>query len=53
MLKKGYNMTITEFLLLCGKHNIEPAMILEHEKIVEALKKRDDKEVERLFNEEI
>jgi hypothetical protein len=35
-------MTKLEFLALCGEHNIEPAIALENDAIIEALKAKDD-----------
>ncbi len=44
-------MTQTDFAVLCGEYLIEPALALEDEGIVAALKAKDNKEVEKLLRE--
>lgn len=41
-------MTRLEFVSLCGTYLIDPAIVLENEAIVKALKERDDSKVIRL-----
>ncbi len=38
-------MTALEFLALCVEHNIEPAIALENDAIIEALKAKNDEQV--------
>lgn len=45
-------MTQTQFAVLCGKYLIEPALALENDKIVQALKDKDDAKVEELLKTE-
>jgi hypothetical protein len=45
-------MTRLEFLALCGEYNVDPAVALENEAVVEALRQRDAAEVERVLREE-
>ena len=45
-------MTKLEFILECNELLIDPAIALENEQVVEALKNRDDDEVKRLLMEE-
>ena len=45
-------MKMTDFLTLCDQCAIDPAIALENEKIVTALKNRDDEEAERILKEE-
>jgi hypothetical protein len=45
-------MTYTEFLEECSKRTIHKSVAVENEKIKDALRKRDDKEVKRLLDTE-
>lgn len=45
-------MTKNQFLALCGKYAIDPALALENDSVVEALRSRDAGEVERILAEE-
>ncbi len=45
-------MKMLDFEVLCGKYLIDPALALENENLREALKRRDDAEVERIIREE-
>lgn len=45
-------MTQFEFVLLCNEHLIYPALALENEAILEALKRNDDEKVKALFKTE-
>lgn len=45
-------MSKFEFLALCEQYTIEPSLALENPLIVEALRERDDDEVERVLREE-
>lgn len=45
-------MTKNQFLALCGKYAIDPALALENDDVVEALRSRDADEVERILAEE-
>ena len=45
-------MSQNRFVELCCENCVLPEIALENEKIVEALRERDDKEVERLIREE-
>lgn len=45
-------MTRTQFLALCGKYAIDPALALENDSLVEALRSRDAEEVERILAED-
>lgn len=45
-------MTQTDFYILCTDNLIDPSIVLENEELVEALKNKDDKEVERIILEE-
>jgi hypothetical protein len=45
-------MTKLEFLALCGEHNIEPAIALENDAIIEALKAKNDEQVIQILTEE-
>ncbi len=45
-------MTQNNFVILCNLHTIAPELVLENDKIRDALAKRDDKEVERILTEE-
>lgn len=42
-------MTRLEFMSLCGEHLIDVGIALEDEKIIEALKNRDDEKVKELL----
>lgn len=41
-----------DFEILCGKYLIEPSLAIENEKIKEALKNRNDEEIEILLKNE-
>ncbi len=43
-------MTALEFLALCVEHNIEPAIALENDAIIEALKAKNDEQVTLYFD---
>ena len=45
-------MTVNEFLVLCEKLHIAPAIALENDKLREALRKRDDQRVRELIETE-
>ena len=45
-------MTLLEFEALCGELCIDPAIALENEDVVEAIKAKDWDRVERLLKEE-
>jgi len=45
-------MTQTDFLTLCLEHNLSPDVALENDDLVQALKERDDVEVQRIIEEE-
>ena len=45
-------MTALEFLALCGEHNIEPAIALENDAIIEALKAKNDEQVIEILTKE-
>lgn len=45
-------MTQTEFLTLCLKHNLTPELALENDEVVQALRERDDAEVQRIIEQE-
>jgi len=45
-------MTSTEFIELCSKRDIYAPIALENEKIIEALKARDDELVNKLLDSE-
>lgn len=45
-------MTQTDFLTLCLEHNLSPDVALENDDLVQALKQRDDAEVQRILEEE-
>lgn len=46
-------MTQTQFVALCGEYLIDPAIALENEKIVEALKeKKSETEIRQIFETE-
>ena len=45
-------MTYREFLFECNKRTIYKSVALENENVKEALRRRDDREVLRLLDEE-
>ena len=45
-------MTSTQFQILCGKYLIDVGIALENENILNALRNKDDEEVERILMEE-
>lgn len=45
-------MTQTDFLTLCLEHNLSPDVALENDDLVQALKQRDDAEVQRIIEKE-
>ena len=45
-------MTQTRFNTLCQEYFIEPTIALENENLVDALRKKDDAEVERILSDE-
>jgi hypothetical protein len=45
-------MTSTQFQILCGKYLIDVEIALENENILNALRNKDDEEVERILTEE-
>ena len=45
-------MTKLQFVIECGKVLIEPALALENEEIVKALREKDDKKVIELLKTE-
>ena len=45
-------MTWTKFQILCGKYLIDVNIALENEKILKALKNRDDKKVRYILKNE-
>ena len=45
-------MTSTQFQTLCGKYLIDVGIALENENILNALRNKDDEEVERILTEE-
>ena len=45
-------MNVTEFTVLCEKYAIAPEVAIENEDLREALKARNDTEVERILKEE-
>tara|TARA_R100001530_G_scaffold17508_1_gene15163 strand:+ start:385 stop:525 length:141 start_codon:yes stop_codon:yes gene_type:complete len=45
-------MTSTQFQILCGKYLIDVGIALENENILNALRNKDDEEVERILTEE-
>lgn len=51
MGRKG-NMKENQFIILSCKYGIDPAIALENENLVKALKSRNDKEVVRILREE-
>jgi hypothetical protein len=49
---KENKMTQNQFAALCEELTIDPAIALENENVVEALKEKDDEAVERILKEE-
>ena len=49
---EGATMTRNQFSAMCSKYNIDPAVALENENLVQALQDKNDKEVERILQEE-
>ena len=45
-------MSASRFAALCSKYLIDPATALENKQVRQALKDRNDREVERLLREE-
>lgn len=45
-------MSANKFAMLCEKYLVDPAVALENQNIVAALKAKNDQEVERLLREE-
>ena len=45
-------MTQTNFYELCNQHCILPAIALENDALIEALKNKDDAEVNRILTED-
>ena len=45
-------MTGSQFQILCGKYLIDVEIALENENILNALRNKDDEEVERILMEE-
>lgn len=45
-------MSMLEFATLCGQLLIDPATALENEDVLEALRRKDAEEVERILREE-
>jgi len=45
-------MSLTRFIQLCAEVMVDPAIALENPNIVDALRKCDDEEVERILREE-
>jgi hypothetical protein len=45
-------MTQTDFLTLCLQHNLIPELALENDELVQALRDRDDAEVNRIIEQE-
>jgi hypothetical protein len=45
-------MTQNQFAALCVKFTVDPAIALENENVVEALREKDDEAVERILKEE-
>ena len=50
--QRGITMTSTQFQILCGKYLIDVEIALENENILNALRNKDDEEVERILTEE-
>ena len=45
-------MTQTDFLTLCLEHNLNPDIALENDELVQALRERNDAEVNRIIEQE-
>jgi hypothetical protein len=45
-------MTQTDFLTLCLQYNLTPDLALENDELVQALRERDDAEVQRIIEQE-
>jgi hypothetical protein len=45
-------MTQTRFNTLCQEYYIDPMIALENDNVVEALRNKDDSEVERILSDE-
>ena len=45
-------MTQTRFNTLCQEYFVEPMIALENDKLVDALRNKDDAEVERILSDE-
>ena len=45
-------MTQAHFLTLCLEHNLTPDIALENDDLVQALRERDDAEVQRIIEQE-
>ena len=48
-IERESDMTANEFAVLCEKHLVHPAIALEDDEIVDALRCRDDERVEALL----
>ena len=51
-LTVGMDSLLNQFASACAEHSVDPAIALENENIVEALRQRDLAEVARLLKEE-
>jgi hypothetical protein len=45
-------MTQIDFLTLCLQHNLTPELALENDELVQALRERNDEEVNRIIEQE-
>jgi hypothetical protein len=45
-------MSKQEFIILCVKYTVEPSIALENPDLCDALRSRDEEEVERILSEE-
>ena len=45
-------MTQNDFLTLCLEHNLTPELALENDDLLQALRQRDDAEVQRIIEQE-
>lgn len=45
-------MTQSKFISLCNEHHVAPEIALENDDLVQALKDKNDTEVERILMEE-
>jgi len=45
-------MTQIDFLTLCLQHNLTPELALENDELVQALREKDDVEVQRIIEQE-